>query len=71
MNHRDATLADLPAINRVFRQSFCDTFAHLYREEDLAAFLGQFTPEAWAEEFTDPRYRFHVAEVDGDITGFV
>lgn len=68
---RDATAADLPAIDSVFRTSFCDTFAHLYSAEDLAAFLGKFTSEAWAEEFTDPRYRFRVAEVDGDIVAYV
>jgi len=71
MNHRNATVADLPAIDRVFRRSFCDTFAHLYRPEDLAAFLAQFTPEAWAEEFADPHYRFRVAEVDGGVVGYV
>ena len=71
MNHRDATASDLPAIDRVFRRSFCDTFAHLYRPEDLAAFLAQFTPEAWAEEFADPHYRFRVAEVDGEVVGYV
>jgi diamine N-acetyltransferase len=71
MNHRDATAADLPAIDRVFRQSFCDTFAYLYRPEDLAAFLAQFTPEAWAGEFHDRAYRFHVAEEDGEVVGYV
>lgn len=68
---RDATAADLPAIDRVFRQSFCDTFAHLYGAEDLAAFLTKFTPQAWAEEFDDPAYAFHVAEVDGAVVGYV
>lgn len=71
MTFRDATAADLPAIDRVFRTSFCDTFAHLYSAEDLAAFLGKFTSDAWAEEFADPRYRFRVAEVDGDIVAYV
>ena len=71
MNHRNATVADLPAIDRVFRRSFCDTFAHLYRPEDLAAFIAQFTPEAWAEEFADPHYRFRVAEVAGEVVGYV
>jgi ribosomal protein S18 acetylase RimI-like enzyme len=71
VNHRDATAADLPAIDRVFRQSFGDTFAHLYRPEDLAAFLAQFTPDAWAKELADPRYRFRVAEVDGEVAGYV
>ena len=71
MTFRNASAADLPAIDRVFRQSFCDTFAHLYRREDLEDFLAKFTPEAWNEEFTDPGYRFRVAEVDGDIVGFL
>ena len=71
VTYRDATAADLPAIDRVFRTSFCETFAHLYRPEDLAAFLGKFTPEAWAEEYDDPRYRFRLAEVDGNVAGYV
>ena len=68
---RDAVVADLPAIDRVFRTSFCDTFAHLYRPEDLQAFLAQFTLTAWREELDDPRYRFRVAEDGGKIVGFL
>ena len=68
---RDATAADLPAVDRVFRTSFCETFAHLYSAEDLTAFLAKFTPEAWAGEFADPRYRFRIAEVDGEVIGHV
>jgi ribosomal protein S18 acetylase RimI-like enzyme len=68
---RDATAADLPAIDRVFRTSFCETFAHLYRPEDLAAFLARFTPDAWAKEFADPRYRFRVAETGEGIVGYL
>lgn len=68
---RDATEDDLPAIDRVFRQSFCDTFAHLYAPADLDAFLGKFTPEAWAAEYHDPRYRFRVAEVDREVVGYL
>jgi ribosomal protein S18 acetylase RimI-like enzyme len=71
MNCRDATAADLPAIDRVFRQTFCDTFAHLYRPQDLAAFLAKFTPESWAEEFNDSRYRFRIAEIDGALVGYL
>ena len=70
-HYRDAASADLPAIDRVFRTSFCETFAHLYRPEDLAEFLGKFTPEAWAEEFNDRRYRFRVAEDGGEVVGYV
>lgn len=68
---RAATASDLAAIDAVFRRGFCDTFAHLYRPEDLATFLGQFTPQAWAEEFGDQRYRFRVAEAGGEVVGFV
>ena len=71
MTYRDAASADLPAIDRVFRETFCDTFAHLYGSDDLTAFLGQFTPDAWAEEFGDPRYRFRVAESGGEVVAFV
>lgn len=71
MNFRDATEADLPAIDRVFRRSFCETFAHLYSPEDLTAFLAKFSSEAWATEFHDPRYRFRVAEVEGEVVGYV
>ncbi|MES2135546.1 MAG: GNAT family N-acetyltransferase [Pseudomonadota bacterium] len=69
--YRDATADDLPAIDRIFRTSFCDTFAHLYRAEDLAGFLGKFSPAAWQEEFLDPRYRFRIAESGGEPVGFV
>ena len=68
---RDATAADLPAIDRLFRQSFCDTFAHLYRPQDLAAFLGKFMPKAWADEYNDSRYCFRITEADGEAVAFV
>ena len=71
MNLRDATAADLPAIDHVYRASFCDTFAHLYDPEDLATFLAGFTPDRWAAEFNDLRYAFRVAEVDGAVVGYV
>jgi GNAT superfamily N-acetyltransferase len=70
VTYRNGTLDDIPAIDRIFRQSFCDTFAHLYREEDLRAFLGQFTPEAWAEEVGRPDYAFRIAEADGAAVGY-
>jgi len=68
---REATAADLSAIDRLFRQSFCDAFAHLYRPGDLKAFLSKFTARAWADEFNNPDYRFRVAEVGGDIVGYL
>jgi ribosomal protein S18 acetylase RimI-like enzyme len=67
---RPATQADLPAIDHVFRTSFCDTFAHLYAPQDLGAFLAGFTPEGWAAELADPGFAFHVGEIDGEVMGY-
>ena len=38
---RDATAEDLPTIDRLFRASFADTFAHLYAAKTSRAFLAQ------------------------------
>ena len=70
MTIRPATEADLPAIDRIFRTSFCDTFGHLYDPQDLAAFLAGFTPEGWAAEFADPCYAFQVGEIGGEVQGY-
>lgn len=70
MTVRPATAADLPAIDHVFRTSFCDTFAHLYDPRDLEAFLADFTLEAWAKEFADPAFSFQVGEAEGEVVGF-
>jgi ribosomal protein S18 acetylase RimI-like enzyme len=70
MIYRDATAADLPAIDMLFRASFVATFGHLYRAEDLAAFLAMFTPEAWAGEFAQPDLAFRLAEDAEGLAGF-
>lgn len=69
--HRMAAEDDLPAIDRVFRTGFCDTFGHLYRREDLDAFLAQFSPQAWLAEYGDPRYAFRIAESPQGAAAFV
>ena len=71
VGYRSGGLRDVAAIDRVFRQAFCDTFGHLYRDEDLAAFLGKFTEDAWAGEIADPRYAFYLAEDGGETVGYV
>ena len=70
MIYRDATEADLPAIDALFRQSFDATFGHLYAPEDEAAFFAMFTPEAWAEEFAQSDLRFRIAEDGEGLAGF-
>jgi ribosomal protein S18 acetylase RimI-like enzyme len=51
MDLRPATLADVPALARLGRDSFVAKFGHLYRQEDLDAFLEMvFSDAAVAEE---------------------
>ena len=71
ISYRGGDPVDAAAIDRLFRTSFCDTFAHLYRPEDLEAFLSKFTLDAWAGELSDERYAFQVAEAGGQVIGFV
>ena len=67
--YRNATQDDVSAIDRVFRESFCDTFAHLYSAENLARFLSGFTPEAWSAEIGSPEFAFRLAEAEGRLVG--
>jgi ribosomal protein S18 acetylase RimI-like enzyme len=69
--YRPGAPADLAAIDALFRTSFADTFAHLYKPEDLAAFFASFTLADWLEEMADERYAFRLAEEDGQLVGFV
>ena len=71
ITYRLAGVDDAEAIDRVYRSSFLDTFAHLYRAEDLEAFLGKVTLDAWKAELGDDRFVFRLAEADGQPIGFV
>ena len=62
---RPAQAQDAPTLDRIFNTSFCDTFAHLYRPEDLDAFLSNFGLEDWRGQIVDPAHAFRIAEVDG------
>ena len=68
---RDATLDDTAALAELGRMSFCATFEHLYRPEDLNAFLEQvYSHEAVAEEIEGPEC-IHRLAFDGDnLIGF-
>jgi len=71
ITYRDATPEDAATLDRIFDASFCETFAHLYRPEDLDAFLTSFGIEDWQEQLRDPSYAFRLAEVDGEPAGYV
>ena len=71
ITYRDAEPADATLLSGLSRRSFTETFGHLYRPDDLAAFLERLSPEAWAEELTDPRFRVRLAQDAGEAAGFV
>ncbi|MEP9401476.1 GNAT family N-acetyltransferase [Sphingomonas silueang] len=58
---RPATPADAEALATIGRETFVETFGHLYRPDDLAAFLTNHTPANWAAELADPRFRILLA----------
>jgi ribosomal protein S18 acetylase RimI-like enzyme len=69
--YRDAAPGDAAAIDRIFRTSFCDTFAHLYAAEDLDSFLSGFSVSDWERQISDPSFALRIAEVDGQAVGYV
>ena len=70
VTYRDATPADAATLDRLFDTSFCDTFAHLYRADDLDAFLKSFGIADWEEQLADPDFACRIAEADGDPAGY-
>ena len=65
LTFRPATAADAPLLSRIGRESFVETFGHLYRPEDLAAFLETHAEESWAAELANRDLSVHLVEQDG------
>jgi GNAT superfamily N-acetyltransferase len=71
IEYRDAHIADRDALAAMARASFCDTFAHLYPQADLDAFLAEtFGPQGLPAQIGDPLYPIRLALDDGAIVGF-
>ena len=71
IGYRNASVADASALDGIFDTSFSDTFAHLYKTEDLQAFLSSFGVADWEEHLRDSEFALRVAEEDGTPVGFV
>ena len=59
---RPAAPSDAAALAALFAQSFSETFGHLYRPADLAAFLASHDEARWARELADPAFAVRVGE---------
>jgi ribosomal protein S18 acetylase RimI-like enzyme len=68
--YRDAGPADAAAVADLFRRSFVETFGHLYRPQDLRAFLDRITEAAFRAEIGDPLFQLRLAEEDGTAVAF-
>jgi GNAT superfamily N-acetyltransferase len=71
VTYRSATPEDAAALDRIFDSSFCDTFGHIYRAEDLATFLSSFGIADWEAELRNPAYAFRIAEAGGRAVAYV
>lgn len=67
---RDAQPDDAAALAELGRQSFTETFGHLYHPDDLALFLEKHRPERWAGELADPRFAIRVGEAEGGLAAY-
>ncbi|MGB7372714.1 N-acetyltransferase family protein [Pontixanthobacter sp.] len=66
---RPAFLEDIPALAELGRTSFCEKFAHLYSDEDLARFLQQvYSVSGVTGDFHEPNFVYRLAE---DTTGLI
>lgn len=68
--YRTGKPEDAAELDRLFNDVFRETFAHLYRPEDLDAFLSSFTVAGWQEQLGDPAYAFRIAEAGGSAVGY-
>jgi ribosomal protein S18 acetylase RimI-like enzyme len=62
---------DIAALSALGRGSFTASFGHLYRPQDLSAFLEKsHAHEAIAAEMADPARHYCLAELDGALAGY-
>jgi GNAT superfamily N-acetyltransferase len=62
---------DLETLVALGRDTFVETFGHLYRPEDLESFLEEaHDPEVYAWAISDDRHAVWLAEADGAADGY-
>lgn len=70
VSFRDAGPGDAAAMAALGRDSFAETFGHLYTPENLALFLANHSEERWREELADARFAVRVGEANGDAVAY-
>lgn len=67
---RDAGPEDADTMATLGRESFTETFGHLYTPENLAVFLQIHDPAKWREELADPHFAVRLGEADGRAVAY-
>lgn len=70
MTFRDAGPDDAASLAALARQTFTETFGHLYTPENLAAFLAGHSTEDWRAELEDPDFTVRIGEADGQAIAY-
>jgi ribosomal protein S18 acetylase RimI-like enzyme len=71
VSYRDAAPADCDALSALMRETFCETFAHLYEPADLNAFLAaSYAPQLQHAEIVDPDTETRLATQAGALVGY-
>ena len=70
LTFRNATAADAGTLAKLGCDTFVETFGHLYRPEDLAAFLLGHSEEKWAEDLADPTLSIRLVEQAGEAAAY-
>ncbi len=68
--YRDARPDDAEMLATLGRETFAETFGHLYTPENLAAFLESHSPERWRAELSDPNFSVRLAEEGGRAAAY-
>jgi GNAT superfamily N-acetyltransferase len=70
VTYRIAGPPDADTLSDLGRETFAETFGHLYSTENLAAFLENHRPERWGAELSDPALIVRLAEEDGRAAAY-
>ncbi len=71
VTYREPTKEDVPALAELGRETFVETFAHLYDPEDLNSFLEQtYSEDAVRADMDDPALSYRLAEAGGKLVGY-
>lgn len=70
VSFRDADPADSATLAELARETFAETFGHLYTPENLAAFLAGHSEENWRRKLEDPHFAIRLGEVGGKAAAY-